>query len=143
MIVYACKDLIFATKIGSTAQALDVPARPARTPEMLRARLERIDDGKVNDAVSCVMVDLELGEVAFDLIKLAAAWRDGSTGKAQDHSSKSNGGSAGRSEGPRVIAFGPHVMVDALAGAERCGADAAMARGAFTARLPELIAAVG
>ncbi|MEO1235944.1 MAG: hypothetical protein AAFX76_04070 [Planctomycetota bacterium] len=121
MLVYSCSDLIFATKIGSTAEALDVPARPARNVEMLRDRLDRVDDGKPCDAVTCVMVDLELGDHAFDLIKLAA----------------------GHASSPRVIAFGPHVRVEALAGAERVGADEAMARGAFTQRLPELIKQFG
>ncbi len=121
MIVYACNDLIFSTKVGSTAESLQVPARPARNLDMLRARLDRVDDGKANDPVTCVIVDLELGDFAFELIKVAAA-----------HEAK-----------PRVIAFGPHVMTDALAGAERVGADVAMARGAFTARLPEIIQQYG
>lgn len=121
MLIYACSDLIFATKIRSTAETLHVESRPVRNLEMLEARLDRVDDGKANDPVTCVMVDLELGEFAFDLIKRAA-----------EHEAK-----------PHVIAFGPHVMVGALAGAERVGADAAMARGAFTQRLPELIAEFG
>ncbi|MEM9418256.1 MAG: hypothetical protein AAGA25_04255 [Planctomycetota bacterium] len=117
MLVYSCSDLIFATKIRSTAEVLQIDSRPARNLDMLRARLDQIEDGKANGPVTCVMVDLELGEFAFDLIKLAA------THDAQ----------------PQVIAFGPHVMVDALAGAERAGAHLSMARGAFTAQLPELI----
>ncbi|MEM8739498.1 MAG: hypothetical protein AAGG38_13625 [Planctomycetota bacterium] len=121
MLIYCCNDLIFATKIGSTAEALGVPARPARNLEMLRDRLERVDDGKPNGPVTCVMVDLELGDFAFELIKLAA----------------------GHGSGPRVIAFGPHVMVDALAGAQRVGADEAVARGSFATRLPELIQQYG
>ncbi|MEM7625356.1 MAG: hypothetical protein AAF333_06995 [Planctomycetota bacterium] len=121
MIVYCCSDLIFATKVSSTCEVMNVSARPARNLDMLDARLDRVDDGKDHDAVTCVMVDLELGDFAFELIKRAA-----------DHESK-----------PRVIAFGPHVMTGALAGAERVGADAVMARGAFTAQLPELVAQYG
>ena len=94
---------------------------------MLHARLDRVDDGKGHDAVTCVMVDLELGEFAFELIKTAAA--------------HGRGGAEG--ETPTVIAFGPHVMTGALAGAERVGADAVMARGAFTAQLPELVQQYG
>lgn len=121
MIVYCCSDLIFATKISSTCDVLNVSSRPARNLDMLDARLDRVDDGKDHDAVTCVMVDLELGDFAFELIKQSVA-----------HDSK-----------PRVIAFGPHVMTGALAGAERVGADAVMARGAFTAQLPELVTQYG
>ncbi len=117
MIVYCCADLIFSTKVASTCEALGVSARPARDVEMLRRRLDRVDDGKANDAVAAVIVDLETGGKAFDLIRLAAG-----------HGAK-----------PAVIAFGPHVMVDALREAEASGADAAMARGAFTAQLPTIV----
>ncbi|MEM9883581.1 MAG: hypothetical protein AAF800_11755 [Planctomycetota bacterium] len=121
MLVYSCADLIFSTKVRSTAEAMNVASRPARNLDMLQARLDRVDDGKANDAVTCVVVDLELGDAAFDLIRLAA-----------QHEAR-----------PKVIAFGPHVMVDALAGAERAGADLSMARGAFTAQLPEIVAQFG
>lgn len=121
MLVYSCNDLIFATKISSTADVLHVAARPARNVEMLQDRLDQVDDGKDNDPVTCVMVDLELGEFAFELIKLAGS-----------HESA-----------PRVIAFGPHVMTGAMAGAERVGAHVAMARSAFTSQLSELIAQYG
>lgn len=121
MLIYACSDLIFATKIRSTAEVLHIESRPVRNLEMLDARLDQIDDGKANDPVTCVMIDLELGAFAFELVKRAA----------------------GHDVKPHVIAFGPHVMVDALAGAERVGADASMARGTFTQRLPELIQQYG
>lgn len=121
MLVYCCSDLIFATKIASTAEAVQVVARPARNAEMLRARLDQVDDGKANGPVSVLMVDLDLGNAAFDLIAQAAA-----------HPAP-----------PRIIAFGPHVLATALAKAKDVGADAAMTRGAFTAQLPELIRAAG
>ena len=116
MIVYSCSDLIFATKIASTAEVLGVAARPARNVSMLRARLEQVDDGKANEPVTCVMVDLELGEAALELIQAAAGFG-----------------------GVEVIAFGPHVMTEALEAAAEAGAGLVMARGAFTARLPDLI----
>lgn len=117
MIVYACADLIFATKIGSTAQALGVPARPARNAEMLRSRLDRVDDGRANDAVTCFMVDLDLGDTAIELIGEAAAH-----------------------EPPiQIVAFGPHVMTQALRQAAEAGAGTVMTRGAFTSKLVDLI----
>lgn len=121
MLIYSCSDLIFSTKIRTTAEVLDVESRPARNVDMLRDRLERVDDGKANGPVTCVMVDLELGDHAFELIKLASG-----------HAAK-----------PTVIAFGPHVMAGALAGAERVGADLVMARGAFTNQLSELVQRYG
>lgn len=121
MLIYSCSDLIFSTKIRTTAEILQVESRPARNIDMLRARLDREDDGKVNEPVTCVMIDLEMGDHAFEMIKLAV-----------NHEAK-----------PRVIAFAPHVMTGAIAGAERVGADQVMARGSFTNQLPELITQYG
>ena len=119
MIVYCCTDLIFATKIHSTADALGIVCRPARDVEALGARLDRVDDGKANDAVSAVMIDLTIGEAALDLIRQAK----------------------GHEAGPEVIAFAPHVEVDMLRAAEGLGADRVMPRGAFAAQLPQLLEA--
>lgn len=48
-----------------------------------------------------------------------------------------------RPEGVRVVAWGPHVMEDALAGARAAGADDVMPRGAFVKQLPQLVAEAG
>jgi hypothetical protein len=48
----------------------------------------------------------------------------------------------GRAGGVRVVAFGPHVMADALAAAEAAGAEA-LPRGAFVKRLGALVAEAG
>ncbi|MEM1108400.1 MAG: hypothetical protein AAGH99_06885 [Planctomycetota bacterium] len=131
MLVYSCSDLIFATKIRGTADALNVTSRPARNLDMLRARLERVDDGKANDAVTCVMVDMELGEHAFELIRLASSFEPPEAEGEEGYTK------------PQVIAFAPHVMVEAMAGAERVGADLVFARGSFTNQLPELVTRYG
>jgi hypothetical protein len=117
MIVYCCHDLIFATKIHSTAEALGLVCRPARDVAALSARLDRVDDGKANDPVTGVVVDLTIGDMAFDLIDFA----------------KRHPGA------PTVIAFAPHVETRMLAEAERHGADRVLPRGAFTAQLPDLL----
>jgi len=117
MIVYCCADLIFATKVRSTCESLGVVSRPARDPDMLQKRLDQVDDGKPNDAVSLVLIDLELGEPGLELIR---------TARAHD------------ADLP-VIAWGPHVAVDLLNAAGEAGASQVMARGAFTAKLPEII----
>lgn len=117
MIVYCCHDLIFSTKVHSTADALGIVCRPARTAEALGNRLDRVDDGKANDAVTAVIVDLTIGEPALELIRLA---------KVHEAS-------------PTVIAFAPHVEMALMNAATKCGADQVMPRGAFSAQLPDLL----
>lgn len=117
MIVYACTDLIFASKVGSTAKALNVGARPTRNSDALQARLDQVDDGKLNEPVTGVIVDLGLADTAMQLIHLA-----------KSHHAQ-----------PTVVAFGSHVDTDALRGARDAGADFVMPRSAFTQSLPELV----
>lgn len=119
MIIYCCADLIFATKVSSTCDALSVTSRPARNADMLQKRLDRVEDGKPNDAVSLLLIDLDLGEPALDLIRYARA-----------HSA----------ELP-IIAWGPHVAVDLLKAAGQAGATQVMTRGSFTSNLPEIVSA--
>ena len=119
MIVYCCADLIFATKIRSTCESLGVASRPARNREMLQNRLDQLDDGKPNDKVSLVLIDLELGEPALELIAAA-----------RSHDANLP-----------VIAWGPHVAVDLLTAARDAGASQVMARGSFTAQLPQIVQA--
>ena len=121
MVVYCCADLIFATKIRSTAEALGVPARPVRNEEMLRLRLEQGDDGKVNEPVTGLLIDLETGETGLALIDLA---------KAHQASIP-------------VIAFGAHVATELLHAARERGADFVMPRGQFTANLPTILERFG
>ncbi len=122
MILYACSDLIFATRIRAACEDLGRVSRPVRNAAMLQARLDRVDDGKANDPVAALFVDLELDAAGLDLIRQAAA-----------HASPPS----------TLLAFGPHVMVDALAAARDAGAHHSLARGTFTARLVELIRATG
>lgn len=121
MIVYCCADLIFATKISSTAETLGVPTRPSRNAEMLRKRLERVDDGKLNEPVTAVFVDLDLEAVGLAMIEQV---------KAFDKSIP-------------VVAFGAHVATEILQGAKDRGAEFVMPRGSFTANLPALLERFG
>ena len=120
MIVYCCADLIFATKVRSTCDALGVVSRPARNAEMLQKRLDQVDDGKPNDAVALLLIDLDLGEPALELIQ-----------QARSHDA----------ELP-IITWGPHVAVDLLNAAGQAGASEVMTRGSFTAKLPEIVQAI-
>jgi len=119
MIVYCCADLIFATKVRSTCDALGAVSRPARNAEMLQKRLGRVDDGKPNEAVTLLLIDLDLGEPALELIQ-----------KARSHDADLP-----------IIAWGPHVAVDLLDHAGQAGASQVMTRGAFTSKLPEIVSA--
>lgn len=117
MILYACADLLWATKIKGTADALGIAARPVRSVEMLIARL-------ADSPVSALMVDLEMGQTAIDLIRHVRAHE------------------AEPSARPRplpILAFGPHVDVDGLSAAKAAGATEAVARGGLQARLGEVL----
>lgn len=117
MILYCAADLIWATKIKGTADALGVACRPVRNLEMLEARL-------VDTPVRALIVDLESGDTGLGLIQ-----RIKSSADASQRSIK-------------VVVFGPHVAVDRLQAARAAGADSVMARGAFNARLPEVLKAL-
>ena len=119
MIVYCCADLIFATKVRSTCDALGAISRPARNTEMLQNRLGQIDDGKANEPVTLVLIDLDMGEPALELITTARTHQ---------------------ADLP-IIAWGPHVAVQLLNQAGQAGASDVMTRGSFTAKLPEIIEA--
>lgn len=121
MIVYCCADLIFATKVRSTCDAMKATSRPARNREMLQKRLDRVDDGKPNDAITLLLIDLDIGEPALDLIR-----------QARSHEAELN-----------IIAWGPHVAVDLLKAAGQAGASDVMTRGSFTAKLPEIVQQFG
>ncbi|QDU33810.1 hypothetical protein KS4_18680 [Poriferisphaera corsica] len=117
MIIYICNDLIFGTKISSTAEALGIVSRPVRNLSMLENRLNMVDDGKPNHPVSGMMLDLDTGEDGLKLLDAVKA-----------HSP----------EIP-VVAFGSHVLVDMLESARQRGADFVMPRGAFTANLVDIL----
>ena len=121
MIVYCASDLIFATKIRSTADAMGVPSRPVRDGDMLQKRLDRLDDGKCNEPVTAFFVDLDTGDDGITLIKQL----------------KQSSSSA------MVIAFGSHVAVELLDSAKAAGSDYVLARSQFTEQLPQLIQQFG
>ena len=120
MIVYCCADLIFATKIKGTCDMLGIVSRPARDAAMLQKRLDQIDDGKPNDAVAAVLIDLDKGDAALPLIE-----------QCKQHATP-----------PTVLAWGPHVLVDLLKQAKAAGADQVLTRGQFTANLPDILKAL-
>lgn len=113
MILYAASDLLWATRIKGTCDAMGVAARPVRSLEML--------DGRLGDSdVRGLIVDLEMGEAGIDLIRHFRS----------------------RRESLPVVAFGPHVAAEAFRRAADAGASRVIARGGFSDRLPEIIAAI-
>ena len=113
-ILYCCADLLWATKIKSLADALKIPARPARDAAMIAARL-------ADTAVAAVLVDLEAAG-AWEVI---AALRGAGAGAI--------------AKGLAVVAFAPHVEVEKMRKAENEGVTAVFARGAFGRMLPDLL----
>ena len=104
-------DLIFATKITSTAQSLGISAELVRSCDHLRERLEE-------GGVATVLIDLEAdGLDAGAAIELCRR----------------------QEPRPRIIAFGSHVKKDLLAAARDAGADEVLPRSALSARLPEVL----
>lgn len=119
MIIYLAADLLWATKIKSTADALSIPARPARNSQMLTDRL-------ADSPVSAILLDLDAGPVAFELLTLAVTARAEATPPRPI----------------RICCFGPHVQAEELRQAKSSGADTVMARGALHANLPAILTAL-
>lgn len=147
MILYLCADLLWGTRIKSTADAIGVPCRPARTPEMLRARL-------ADSPVRALIVDLDAGDAAIELIRSArdierAAGPPATTDRGRSAGAPSNpAGGANPGTPPPIpprlfiLAFGPHVAVELFARAKEAGADESLARAAFDRRLPDILRAL-
>ena len=115
MICFCAADLLWATRIKSTADALGISCRPTRNLEMLEARL-------VDSPVRSLIVDLESGDAGMSLIRRLR-------GEGVDETAKAI----------RIVVFGPHVAAEMFEEAKRAGADVLMARGAFASRLPEIL----
>lgn len=118
MLCYLASDLIWASKIKSTADALGLPCRPVRNLDMLEARL-------TEGGVKALILDLEAPEMAMEML-------------ARVRAAEAPGGL----ERVRVLAFGPHVEVARLQQARDAGADEIMTRGAFDANLEEVLIAL-
>ena len=106
-------DLMFSSKITATANSVGASVAIVRT-------LEQLENELVNNPAATVMIDLEA--TAADPIEAITQCVN-----AQPR--------------PKIIAFGPHVNVDLLAKAKQAGADEVMPRGAFTAKLQQLLSA--
>ncbi len=120
MILYAAADLLWATKIKTTAEAVGVPARPVRTLDMLEARLTDCPQA------TALVVDLDKGDDALALVR-----------KVREQEA------LGRTPRLKVLAWGPHVAKELLQAARDAGADEVMTRGAFDHNLEQLLLKLG
>lgn len=114
MIAYFASDLIWATRIKKAAEDLGLEARPVRSLEMLEARLADSD-------LQGLVVDLDAPELALDLVRRLRERQPSPQPRA------------------KIVAFGPHVDADAFARAREAGADVTLTRGAFDARIAEVL----
>lgn len=112
MILYAAADLLWASKIKGTAEALGLAARPVRTPEMLTARLS-------DSQPRALLIDLDKD----DAIALLTQARQASATL-------------------RIVAFGPHVAKDLLQAARDAGANEVMTRGALEHHMEDVLVAL-
>jgi len=115
MILYFAADLLWASKIKATADALEIPCRPVRNLDMLEARL-------ADSQVKAVLTDLDAPETALALI----ARLRGPTATDTDRRI-------------RILAFGPHVAKETLQAARDAGANDVMPRGAFDHSMEEIL----
>jgi len=114
LVAVLIRDLIFETKITSTAGLLGVSVKIIRSAGELAGILDQ-------GVVGLVIVDLNTaGPTAFEAIRLA-----------KTHS------------GVRVLAFVSHVDAELAAKATEAGADEVMPRSRFSAQLPALLSALG
>ncbi len=111
MILAVVPDLIFSTKITSTAASLGVPVKVLRSVESLSQRL-------AEGADALVLLDFDADDI--DPIEAIAACRRAPSP-------------------PRIVAFGSHVRSDLIEACRRAGADEVLPRSAFVRRLPELL----
>lgn len=135
MILYLAADLLWASKIKGTADALSIPCRPVRTLEMLESRLAEATGGTGEAMVAradgaapsatgttvlrALLLDLDKPEEAMAMIarvRREERWR-----------------------AVRVVCFGPHVAKELFQRARDAGADEVLPRGALDARLDEVL----
>lgn len=114
MIVAAVDDLLFSSKIRSVAKALGVEVVFARAPEATVAEVRARKP-------ALVIFDLDAGRLR-PLEALSALEQDPETAAI------------------RAVGFVSHVRADVVSAARAAGADEVLARSAFVAALPDLVA---
>lgn len=106
--VMLCDDLIFYSRVAATATALSLVVKQAKSPAALLALMQ-------SEHPNAVIIDLQ--HDGLDLPKLLEELR-----------------TAGPPM-PYTVAFGSHVLVEALRAAREAGCDMVMPRSQFTQKL--------
>lgn len=110
-VLVLCPDMIFATKIFTTAKALSITAQGVRSIEALQ---EKIATGNYR----LLVVDLNANGVdAIAAVRAAKA----------------------TPQCPPIVAFLSHVQVELAKAAEEAGADRVMPRSAFSGKLEDVL----
>lgn len=130
-------DLIFSTKIKSTADQLGLPLSLVRTAQALQDAA----GGGANMAI------IDLNAEGLDPIeairqcKAQAATVQTQPSRNEQAEGEDGGGNTARP--PVVIAFASHVQRDLIQAAEQAGADLVLPRSRFSAELPDLLQRYG
>lgn len=138
MILYLAADLLWASKIKATADALGLPCRPVRNMEMLEARL-------ADSPVRALIVDLDVAETALAMIRRIKGIGHRASGIGEDSIPDSSASPDVQCLMPdasaliRVLAFGPHIEKDTLQAARDAGADDVLTRGAFDHHMDQVL----
>lgn len=103
-------DLIFQTKIASTARALGTELRIA-------GHVERLENALADNAVTTVLIDLNASGDPLAALRAVRA----------------------RQNPPRSVCYLSHVQKDLADAAHAAGADEVLPRSVFVARLPGLL----
>jgi len=122
-------DLIFGTKIKSTADEIGVPVAIVRSVQAVEAA--------VSAGLHFAIIDLNADGV--DPVEVIRRCK--TAGPGQDE--QLTAGPEHASSAPMVIAFGSHVEKALLRAAEQAGADLVLPRSRFTHELPDLLAQYG
>jgi len=110
-VIAVVSDLIFETRMRTTAEAVGGSFRAVRTPDQLSVALDQ-------DSAGLVIVDLETsGDWAAEAVAISRC-----------HPAR-----------PPVLAYCPHVRRDLAEAATQAGADMVLSRAQFSERLPELM----
>lgn len=122
MILYLAADLLWASKIKATADALGIPCRPVRTMDMLTARLA---EATPDNPVRGLLLDLDKPDEALAMIA-----------HVKDPAKAASNPDIARI---KVLAWGPHVARDLLHSARVAGADDVLTRGAMDHHLDDIL----
>jgi CheY-like chemotaxis protein len=102
-------DLLFASRITSTGQALRLPIKSARNSELLKKLVEQ-------EKPRCLLIDLS--NPGLEIAALIADVRTSC------------------SPTPRIVAYGSHVDTETLRKAREAGCDIVLPRSKFVEQLP-------